>query len=114
MERYFTTVFEKALASLGMKVSPPTQPATGAPALQLTMLSMNDNRFVIQAQLYANRSITFTKTYKIDGPPKPSGTSDGKPDINALRQRSYAMTNQVIKTVLADPKFKKAYKADLK
>lgn len=114
MERYFTTVFEKALVSLGMKVSPPTQPATGAPALQLTMLSMNDNRFVIQAQLYANRSITFTKTYEIDGPPKPSGTSDGKPDINALRQRSYVMTNQTIKTVLADPKFKKAYKADIK
>jgi len=114
MERYFTTAFERALMSLGMKVSPPSQPATGAPGLQLTIVAMNDSRFVFQAQLFAKKSIAFTKTYKVEGPPKPGEAPDGKPDINALRQRSYEMTNKVIKTVLDDPEFKKAYASGLK
>jgi hypothetical protein len=112
MERYFTKTFERALVSLGMKVSPPDQPTPKAPGLQFTLISMNDMRFVFQAQLFAQRNIAFTKTYTITGPPKPE--TGASTDINALRQRSYEMTNQVIKTVLGDPEFKKAYAAGLK
>lgn len=111
MERYFTTIFEKDLMSLGLKVSPPSKSATGAPSLQLTIVSMNDSRFVFQAQLYAKSNIAFTKVYTITGPPKPEAGS--KTDIDALRKRSYEMTNQVMRTILDDPEFKKAYAAGL-
>jgi hypothetical protein len=105
LHNYFWFAFEKALTSLGMKVSNVDRPDPNAPAIWLTLKSVTDVKYEGEVKLQTYGRPVITKTYTVVE--EPLNRDERTPA--ALEKRAYHMTDKFIETVLTDPEFKSAF-----
>jgi hypothetical protein len=104
LHNYFWYAFENAFTKLGMLVSKMDNPDVTAPAMGVTLLSITDVNYNVSV-IVQNRGVTvFTEKYTIQEPP----LAEKDPNLAALEERAYRMTNRLIETILKDPGFQKA------
>ena len=106
IHNYFWYSFEKALLSLGMWVSNMDKPDPYAPALWMTLKSVNDARFEVEIKMQKFvYGVFFTKVYAVTG----EDIKQEERTAENMEKRAYRMTNRLFETILTDPQFKKAY-----
>jgi hypothetical protein len=69
----------------------------------VTLLSITDENYDVRVTVQKKGITEFTQEYTIQEPPL-----GGKgPNLVALEERAYRMTNKLIETILKDPGFRK-------
>jgi len=103
LQNYFWYAFQDAFTKLGMLVSKMDNPDLTAPAMWVTLLSITDVNYHVRVTVQKKGITEFTQEYTIQEPPL-----EGKdPNLVALEQRAYRMTNKLIEAILKDPGFRK-------
>jgi hypothetical protein len=106
IHNYFWYSFEKALISLGMWVSNMDKPDPYAPAVWMTLKSVNDARFEVEVKMQKFvYGVFFTKIYTAKG----EDIKQEERTAENMEKRAYRMTNKLFENILTDPEFKKAY-----
>jgi len=103
IHNYFWFAFQRGFTKLGIVVSSMDHPDYMAPAMWVTLLSITDASYQVRVTVQKKGATEFTDTYTIQEPPLPE--KDRTPA--ALEQRAYRMTNRLVETVIADPRFRK-------
>ena len=103
IHNYFWYAFRDAFTKLGMLVSDEDNPDLTAPAMSVTLLSINDENYHMKVTVQNKEKILFTKGYTILEPRLEK--KDRNPAV--LEERAYKMTNKLIATILEDPAFQK-------
>jgi len=100
---YLDAVFRSSVISLGF-ILYEAQPRTSVvPELRISVNSLSDEQFGLEAQILMDNAIRFSKAYKIDMPRPDFDTST--PD---LEKRSYLMMTMLQTALFGDPAFQKA------
>jgi len=103
LHNYFWYAFHDAFTKLGMPISKVDNPDPTAPAMWVTLLSITDVNYHVRVTVQKKGITEFTQEYTIQEPPL-----EGKdPNLVALEERAYRMTNRLIGTIMEDPGFQK-------
>jgi hypothetical protein len=107
LESYFWYAFQKALLQAGMRVYSMSNPNYDAPAVQFTMVRINDEVFEWNVEVFegGGTRATFSENYPIAGPPV--DPADRTPE--RLERRAYDMINKTLAVVFTDPEFRRAF-----
>jgi hypothetical protein len=103
IHNYFWYAFEKGFMNLGMIVSNMDNPDLTAPAMWVTLLSITDASYQVRLTVQKKGTTVFTDIYTTQEPP----LAEKDRTMAALEQRAYRMTNNLIETILGDPRFRK-------
>jgi hypothetical protein len=105
IHNYFWYGLRDALVKVGMIVTNVDNPDPNAPAMWLTLMSINDEHFQVKVTVQRKGEPDFAERYEVKESPLPS---DDRMPAN-LEKRAYEMTNRLFETILNDPDFKKIF-----
>ena len=98
---YFWYCFQKTFKSIGSRVQEGlTNINPKTPELQMTLLSVTDEKVLFKMQVYIQQVMEFDKDFSLRF--NPADTQD----LEIREKQAYEMTDQIIMAVLDDPKFK--------
>ncbi len=101
IHNYFWYAFYDAFANAGISVSSVDHPDLTAPAMWVTLRSINDEGFTIKVTVQKKGESTLSKNYSI----KEALPADADRGLPMMEPRAYRMTNRLIETVMGDAEF---------